>query len=125
MTASGFETSVLVFAVSVLIGGFAIHIGAKFALKSRNYSHAVLTALLGAIAWAVVNFALGRIGIAGRLASLVGLVVWVWVVRWRYEVGWLRAGFIGFWAWIAALVALGILSIVGVGALDAYGVPGT
>lgn len=125
MAGNGLEASVLVFAVGVLIGGFAIHIGAKFALKSRNYSHAVLTALLGAIAWALVDFGLGRIGVGGRLASLVGLVVWVWVVRWRYDVGWLRAGFMGFWAWIAALVALALLSIFGVDTLDAYGIPGT
>lgn len=124
MAGHGLETSLLVFAVSLLIGGFAISIGAKLALKSRNYSYAVLTALLGAVAWSVVDVALSRIGLSGALASLVGLVVWAWVVRWRYNVGWFRAGIIGLGAWIAALVVLGILALAGVGNLDAYGVPG-
>lgn len=125
MTGHGIETSLLVFAVGLLIGGFAIYVGAKLALKSRNYSHAVLTALLGAVAWTIVDVLFSRLGIEGLLSSIVGLLVWIWVVRWRYGVGWLRAGIIGFGAWIAALVALAVLALLGLGGLDAYGVPGT
>jgi len=125
MPAHGLETSLLVFAVSLLIGGFAIHVGATLALKSHDYSHAVLTALLGALAWGLVDVALTRVGLGGSLASLVGLVVWAWVVRWRYGVGWVRAAVIGLGAWIAALLALSVLAVFGVGGLDAYGVPGT
>lgn len=124
MSAHGFEASLLVFAVSLLIGGFAIHIGAKFAFASRDYSHAVVTALLGAVAWAVVDAILSEIGASGLLASLVGLLVWVWVVRGRYRVGWFRAAVVGVGAWFAALVALVILSILGLGGLGVLGVPG-
>jgi hypothetical protein len=118
------ESMLLVFAVSLLIGGFAIAVGAKLAFKSENYSHAVLTALLGAVAWALVDLLFSEIGVEGALSSLVGLVVWVWVVRRRYEVGWLRGSLIGLFAWIAALVVLAVLALVGVDTLDAYGVPG-
>jgi hypothetical protein len=124
MASHGLDTSLLVFAISLLIGGFAISVGAKLALKSKDYSHAVLTALLGAIAWGIVDVVFGEIGIEGALASIVGLLVWVWVVRLRYEVGWFRASVIGFGAWIAALITLSLLSLLGVSALDAYGVPG-
>lgn len=125
MTETAVETSILVFGVSVLIGGLAIYVGATLAFKSKNYSHAVLTALLGAIAWAVVDLILSGLGAGGLFASLAALLVWIWVVRWRYSVGWLRASFIGLFAWIAALVTLSLLSLVGVSQLDAYGVPGT
>lgn len=124
MTAHGFETSLIVFAVSLLIGGFAIHIGAKLAFASRDYSHAVVTALIGAVAWAVVDIVLSEVGFGGLLASLAALIAWVWVVRWRYSVGWLRAGIVGVGAWLAALVSLVILALLGVGGLDALGVPG-
>ncbi|PSP27534.1 hypothetical protein BRC65_05245 [Halobacteriales archaeon QH_2_65_14] len=50
MTAHGLETSLLVFVVSLLIGGFGIYVGARLAFKSENYSHAVITALLVALA---------------------------------------------------------------------------
>ena len=119
------QTTLILFAVSLLIGGFAISVGAKFALKSENYSHAVLTAVLGAIAWAVVNAVFEEVGLEGAFSSLVGLVVWVWVVRQRYEVGWVRGSIIGLFAWLAALFALALLALVGVSSLDAYGVPGT
>jgi len=124
MASHGLDTTLLVFAVSLLIGGFAISVGAKLAFKSKDYSHAVLTALLGALAWALVDAAFGRLGVEGALASLVGLVVWVWVVRWRYGVGWIRASVIGVGAWVAAVVTLSLLTLFGVDALDAYGVPG-
>lgn len=124
MSTHGVESSILVFAISVLIGGLAIHVGATFALKSRDYSHAVLTAILGALAWALVAYAFGSVGVSGRLSSVVGLIVWVWLVGRRYRVGWLRAGVIGVVAWVAALVALAVLSGLGVNGLGAYGVPG-
>jgi vacuolar-type H+-ATPase subunit I/STV1 len=73
MTTHGLDTTLLVFAISLLIGGFAISVGAKLAFKSRDYSHAVLTALLGAVAWGLVDAAFARLGVQGALASVVGL----------------------------------------------------
>lgn len=124
MAGHGIETSIFVFAVSLLIGGFAIHTGAKIAFASREYSHAVLTALLGAIAWAVVDIGLSSIGVGGLLASVVGLLVWIYVVRLQYTVGWLRAAVVGAGAWLSALFVLVILGVLGVGGLEAFGVPG-
>ena len=121
----GVQTTLILFAVSLLVGGFAISVGAKFALRSEDYSHAVLTAVLGAIAWAVVNAVFEEVGFDGVFSSLVGLTVWVWVLRQRYEVGWVRGSVIGLFAWLAALFVLALLALVGVSSLDAYGVPGT
>lgn len=118
-------SSVLVFVVSLLVGGAAIHIGAVFALKGRDYKHAVVTALLGSLAWTGVEVAFALVDVdLGALASLLALVVWVGVVKWRYRASWLRAGLIGVFAWIAALLVLSVLSALGITAADAYGVPG-
>ncbi len=121
---TGFETSLLVFLVGLLVGGFAVHVGSMIALTSQDYGHALVTAALGALAWAIVDIGLDELGASGWFASLAGLIVWVWVVRQRYEVGWTRAAIIGLGAWLAALVALAVLSLVGIDQLDAYGVPG-
>jgi|AntDeeMetagen134_2_1112570.scaffolds.fasta_scaffold03497_3 hypothetical protein len=119
-------TGVVVFVVSLLVGGAAIYAGALFALKGRDYMHAVVTALLGALAWTGVEVVLAWADVSiGSLGSLLALVVWIGVVKWRYRAGWLRAALIGAFAWIAALVALAVLSILGVPAIDAYGIPGT
>lgn len=124
MTTYGLGLSVVVFAVSLLIGGLAIHIGAMFAFASRDYSDAVVTALLGAVAWALVDIVLSGVGIGGLFASIAGLLVWISVVRWQYDVGWVRASIVGVVAWLAALFVLGLLTLVGVGSLEALGVPG-
>jgi len=123
MVDASLEGTLVVFAVSLLVGGIGIHVGAKLALKDRGYSHAVVTALFGALAWTLVEALFGRIGIGGLLSSVVALLVWVWVVRWRYDVGWLRAGVIGVGAWIGALIVLAVLSLVGLD-VGALGVPG-
>lgn len=120
------STSIVALVASLLVGGLAIHLGATFALKSRNYTHAVVTALLGAVAWWLVGIALDEIalgGFGGPISSLVGMVVWVGVIRWRYEAGWLRAGLIGALAWIAALVVLAVLSAFGLEGVGAFGIP--
>lgn len=124
MGLTGLENSVLVFAVSLLVGGFGIHVGAKLALKSRGFSYAVVTALFGALAWALVEMVFGRLGIGGLLSSLIAVLVWVWVIRWRYSIGWLRAGVLAFGAWLGALIVLVLLALVGLGELEALGVPG-
>jgi hypothetical protein len=119
------STSVVALVASLLVGGLAIHLGAAFALTSRNYTHAVVTALLGAVAWWLVGIALDElaIGIGGPISSVVGLLVWTGVIRWRYEAGWLRAGLIGVFAWIAALVVLAVLSTFGLEGIGAFGIP--
>lgn len=124
MTTTNVELSLLVFAVSLLVGGFGIYVGAKVALKSRGYSYAVVTALFGALAWGGVEFLFSRVGIGGLLSSFVGLLVWIWVIRWRYGIGWIRAGVLALGAWIGAVLALLLLAIAGIGGLEALGVPG-
>lgn len=119
-------TSLVALVVSLLVGGLAIHIGALFVLKARDYTHAVVTALLGAVAWWLVGLVLGEITlIGGPIASLVGLIVWVGVIRWRYRAGWVRAAAIGLGAWVAALVVITVLGHLGVHGIDAFGIPFT
>jgi len=118
------EISLLVFVVSLLVGGFGIHVGSKVALKSKGFSHAVVTALFGAIAWALVELAFAEIGIGGLLSSLVAFLVWMWVIRRRYDIGWIRASLLAFGAWFGAVLALFILALVGLGSIEVIGVPG-
>lgn len=110
--------SLVAFVVALLVGGLAIYISARIVTDEDDYSHAVITALIGAIAWAVTAW-------IPLIGPLIALVVWVAVINWRYPGGWIDAAIIGVIAWIAALVILFVLnSIFGVG-IGAFGVPGT
>jgi len=73
--ATGFEASLLVFLVGLLVGGFAVHVGSVIALTSQDYGHALVTAVLGALAWAIVDVGLDELGASGWFASLAGLIV--------------------------------------------------
>ncbi|MDZ7729824.1 MAG: hypothetical protein U5K37_00615 [Natrialbaceae archaeon] len=110
--------SLVAFIVALLVGGLAIYISARIVADEDEYSHAVITALIGAIAWAVTAW-------IPLIGPLIALVVWVAVINWRYPGGWVDAVVIGLVAWIAALVILFVLnSILGFG-IGAFGVPGT
>jgi hypothetical protein len=78
----------MTFVGSAPIGGAAVHAGALIASDARSYGHAVLTALLGALVWALVE----PVPVIG---GLLAVVAWVAVVRWQYSGGWLRAGATG------------------------------
>ncbi|MCG1003328.1 MULTISPECIES: hypothetical protein [Halobacterium] len=115
--ASPVGDSVVVFAGSLLVGGVAIHVAANYVAGAGEYGDAVLTALFGAVAWALLD------GVP-LVGGLLALVAWVAVIKWRYPVGWTRAGIIGVAAWAVATVVLAALALLGVGSLGALGVPG-
>jgi len=84
---------------------------------ARDYGHAVLTALLGALVWALLEP-------IPLLGGLLAIVAWVAVVKWRYRLGWIGSIAIGIAAWAAAVVVLAALELVGIGSVSALGVPG-
>jgi hypothetical protein len=119
-----FEGSLVVLAVSVLVGGLAIHVGAIVALAARNYTHAVVTAAMGGVAWWLTWLAFADLNVPrGPLSTAVALVVWVAVLRYRYETGWIRAATIGVFASLAGVVVLTLLAAVGVDGVDPLGIP--
>lgn len=112
-----FVGSLVAFVIALLIGGLAIYVSARLVADVDDYGRAVVTALVGALAWAVTAW----IPLVG---PLIALVVWVGVINWRYPGGWVRAALIGLGAWISALVILLVVnSVLGLG-IGAFGVPG-
>ena len=109
---------VIAFVVSVLVGAFGIYIGARVIVDTEDYTYAIVTALIGSLA--LVLF-----GLVPIIGTILALVAWIVVVNWRYPGGWVDAILIGLIAWIAALVALWILDLVGIEGLRAVGIPGT
>ena len=113
-----FIGSIVAFIVALLIGGLAIYLSARLVVDVDDYSHAVVTAILGAVGWALTAW----IPLVG---PLIALVVWVGVINWRYPGGWGQAAVIGLVAWLAALIILFILDAVLSLGVGAFGVPGT
>ena len=108
--------SLVLFVISLLVGGLGIYVGARLVTGERGYVHAVVTALLGAIAWAILIW----VPIVGWILALIA---YIWVINWRYRGGWLNAVLIAIVAWIATIIVVWILAVFGV-FTGAVGVPG-
>lgn len=115
--------SLVVFVVSALVGGLGIHLGARVIVGRFDYGHAVFTALVGALVWAVASWLVRGIQFP-VIGQIVPLFAYLAVIKWRYRAGWLAAAGIALVAWIAALLVLTILAAIGIGDLRAIGVPG-
>ena len=113
--------SVVVFVVSLLIGALGIYVGARIIADVDDYGHAIVTALIGAIVWAVVGFFLGWIPFLGAVLALLAYLA---VINYRYPGGWINAILIALVAWIASAIVLYLLAILGLVTFGALGVPG-
>ncbi len=109
--------SLLAFVVALLVGGLAIYVSARVVAGVDDYGRAVVTAILGALAWAVTAW-------IPLLGPILALLAWVWVIKWRYPGGWVDAAIVGLGAWLSALVILIVLSSVLGISVGAFGVPG-
>ena len=114
--------TIVVFVVSLLIGGLGIHVGAIVIADVRDYRYAFFTALFGAIIWAVFQLFFGWIPIFG---SVIVVLAYLALIKHRYPGGWIRAVAITLVAWIAVVVVLLLLEMAGITTFDAVGVPGT
>ncbi|WP_348607898.1 hypothetical protein [Halobaculum rarum] len=109
--------SVVTFIVALLIGGLAIYVSARVIADVDDYSHAVVTAVIGAIAWALTSW-------IPLIGPIIALIVWIAVINWRYPGDWVEAVLIGLVAWVSALVILFVLNaVLGLG-IGAFGIPG-
>jgi len=109
--------SLVSFIVALLVGGLAIFISARLIVDVDDYSHAVVTAILGAVGWALTSW-------VPLVGPLIALLVWVGVINWRYPGGWTKAAAIGVIAWLAALVILFVTNSVFDLGIGAFGIPG-
>ncbi|WP_336003440.1 hypothetical protein [Halorientalis halophila] len=113
--------TLIVFAVSLLIGALGIYVGARVITNTEDFTYALITALIGAAVWVLVAFLIGWIPLLG---PLVALIAYIAVINYRYPGGWLNAIAIALIAWLASLIVIAILAALGVTTFDAAGVPG-
>ena len=113
--------SAIVFVVSLLIGGLGLYVGARVVVDLDDYGYAVVTALIGAVVWAIFGFFLGWIPLLGPLLTFLA---YVGVINSRYPGGWWDAIVIALIAWIASVVVLYALAALGFVTFEAVGVPG-
>lgn len=113
-------SALILFVVSLLVGGFGLYVGGRVIADVDDYSHAVITAFIGAVVWTIVAFFFAWIPLLG---PLLVFLAYLWVINTRYPGGWVNAILITVVAWATLVVVLVVLSFAGLG-IDAFGVPG-
>ena len=114
-------SAVFVFLISLLIGTAAIHLGAQVMIdRDTGFLRAAVTALIGAIVYALIGFFLGWIPFLGPLLMLIA---WIGIINLQYPGGWGTAIGIGLIAWIVAILILFALNTLGIITPEALGVP--
>jgi len=113
-------SALVLFVISLLVGGFGIYVGGRIVANVDDYTHAVVTALIGAVVWAIVAFFVGWIPLLG---PILVFLAYLWVINTRYPGGWINALLITLVAWVTLIVVLAIAEFFGAG-LHAFGVPG-
>lgn len=116
---SGIVGSLVLFVVSLLIGALGIYIGARVIVDYDDYTYAIITALVGAIVYAVVSFIVPF----GFLGLILALVAYLAIINWRYPGGWGEAIAITVVAWLAVVIVVWLLGVVGIVTPEATGIP--
>ncbi|MDY6817881.1 MAG: hypothetical protein SVG88_04390 [Halobacteriales archaeon] len=116
----GLFAGLVTFLVNLLVGGLGIYLGARIVADIDDYRHAIFTALIGAIVWAIAGVFVGWIPLLGPVLTLLA---WIGVINWRYPGGWVDAGIIALVAWLSVVVLLFLLGPI-LGPVNAFGLPG-
>jgi hypothetical protein len=107
--------SLIALVLSLLVGALGIYVGGRVITDASSYVYAFVTALIGAVVWAVIGFFVDAIPLLGILAPILALIALIWVINWRYPGGWISAIAIAIIGWVAILVVrfvLGLFDIV-------------
>lgn len=111
-----FIGSIVGWLLGLVVGGFALFVAGQFVAGEGDVEHALGTALVGTVVWAVLSW----IPVVGILLAPLG---WLGVVKVRYPGDWADAITVAVVAWLVALAGLFVLSVLGLGGFDAVGVP--
>lgn len=117
LAAAGLTETFATFVVSLLVGGLALAVGQRLVVGDADLTVATLTAAIGAVAWAIVD------GVP-LLGPLLALGLWLVIIKWQFDAGWIGTAVIGGVAWITAVVAVAVGSMLGLPVEEAIGIPG-
>lgn len=118
--------AVLVFVVSVLVGGVGNYVGIRLVSDQHpSFVHAVVSTVLSAAVWALVSYGLqvSDASVAPFTSALVALLVWVLVLYVRYDGGIVTAVPAGVASWLVAVATLSLVAVFTTVPFEAVGIP--
>ncbi|MFB6114134.1 MAG: hypothetical protein ABEJ58_08560 [Halodesulfurarchaeum sp.] len=114
---AGLTETFATFVVSLLVGGVSLAAGQRLFVGDADLGAATVTAAIGAVAWAIVD------GVP-LLGPLLALGIWILILHWRFDTGWVGTIGIAVVAWITAILAVSVGALLGLPLPEAIGIPG-
>jgi hypothetical protein len=98
------------FLISLIISAIIIFIAAKLLGEKEGFGTAILAALAGAIIFAIVSYFIG----VGLIAAAIGGIAWLVALGTLYEIGLFKSFVIAVIIWVfATIVSLVLPTIIG------------
>lgn len=105
------------FLVTLVVSAIVLWIAQKIVLPGRK-EQSFVSVLALAFVWSIIDIILGYIFAflpLGILEWIIELIIWIWILKAWFDVGWLTASVISIVAWIISMILgffLGILSLI-------------
>ncbi|MCC6029531.1 MAG: hypothetical protein LM591_05285 [Candidatus Korarchaeum sp.] len=99
-------SGLLSFIVTLVVSAVVIWLAQKIVLP-REKEKGIISVLALAFVWSIIEFLLSFIFSIiplGVLEGLIVLILWIWVLKSWFNVGWLQAAGISLVAWIIMLL---------------------
>ncbi|MBI2541670.1 hypothetical protein HYV80_03100 [Candidatus Woesearchaeota archaeon] len=91
-----FQETLIIFLVSLAISSIIIYFTTKLFGETEGIGTAILSALAGAMIYSVAYYFLG----AGFLSTLIGGIAWLIALGSMYNIGWLKSLVIAVFVWV-------------------------
>lgn len=105
-----FTGAIFGFLISLVVSAIIIYLATKLFGEEEGFGTAILTALCGALIFALAAYFLG----IGWLAALIGGLAWLIALGSIYEIGWLKSLVIAIVIWIFATIVSLLLPTVAI-----------
>lgn len=99
-------SSVFRFLVMLVISAIVLWVAQKIVLPERK-EQSFMSVLALALVWSIIDFILGYIFVLlplGILEWIAVVILWIWVLKLWFKVGWLTASVISIVAWIISAI---------------------
>lgn len=98
-------TTILAFIIGLIISTVIIYVVTRLFGETEDIKTALMAALAGAVIYGIVYFLIGR----GVIAALIGGIAWLVALRTLYKIGWLKSLVIAVIIWVLAAIVGWIL----------------
>jgi hypothetical protein len=95
---------IISFLIGLVISTGLIYIITKLLGEREGIKTAFFAAIIGSIVFGITHFLFGN----GIIAAFIGGVIWLFSLKWLYDIGWIKSIMIAIIVWIAASI-IGVL----------------